>query len=204
MIALRRLFLALGGFLAAASLLGAVPPRLELEPSDPSLAGQVLIASPAIGDPRFRRTVILLVTHSKNGALGIVINRPLGEQSIAGLLELFGEKDRSAEGTVRIFAGGPVQPEICFVIHTADSNWPETIPINGVVAVTSNKEVVRGIGRHSGPRKTLVAFGYAGWGPGQLEGELARNDWATAGADLDLIFDVTREQVWDEAMARRP
>src|SRR5262249_37029285 len=112
-IALRRLFLALGGFLAAASLLGAVPPRLELEPSDPSLAGQVLIASPAIGDPRFRQTVILLVTHSKNGALGIVINRPLGEQSIAGLLELFGEKDRSAEGTVRIFAGGPVQPEIC-------------------------------------------------------------------------------------------
>jgi putative transcriptional regulator len=104
---------------------------------------------------------------------------------------------------VQIFAGGPVQPEAIFVIHTTDYTRSETIPINGRVAVTSSSQVFHDIGRNKGPRKILIAFGYAGWGPGQLEAELARHDWFTAAVDADLIFEERRERVWDRAMARR-
>jgi putative transcriptional regulator len=202
MICLGRLMLALGGFFVTATLLGAVPPRLEQGPEHPALAGQILIASPKIADPRFQRTVILIVRHSKEGALGITINRPIGELSLAKLLELLGEQGSAIEGNVPILAGGPVQPEAVFVIHTTDYNRPETVPINGRVAVTSSSHVVHDIGRN-GPAKALVAFGYAGWGPNQLEGELARNDWFTAMADAALIFEEMRERVWDSAMKRR-
>ena len=201
---LGRLFLGLARLLIAAPLLGAVPPRLELEPEYPSLVGQVLVASPVIGDPRFSRTVILMVRHTKDGAFGITINRPVGERSLAQLLELFGESDKSAEGNVQIFAGGPVQPGVCVAVHSADYNRADTIAIKGLASVTPCREVLGDIGHKIGPQKALVAFGYAGWAPGQLEAELARDDWATAAADADLVFDVNREGVWDAAMARRP
>jgi putative transcriptional regulator len=201
---LRRLFLVLGGFLLTAALLGAVPRELELEPEYPSLVGQVLVASPAIGDPHFHRTVILIVRHSKEGAFGITINRPLGEHSLASLLEILGERNNSAEGNVQMFAGGPVQPEVGFVIHTAEYARTESIAINGLVAVTSSREVLHDMSHNKGPRKVLVAFGYAGWAPGQLEDELERDDWSTTAADSELIFEVSRDRVWEAAVARRP
>jgi putative transcriptional regulator len=199
---LSRMLLVLGGLLGAAPLLAAVPPRLELEPDYPSLVGQVLIASAAIGDPRFSRTVILMVRHNKDGAFGVTVNRPLGEHSLAQLLGLFGESDASAEGNMRIFAGGPVQPETCFVIHSADYARANTIAVKEL-AVTPCRQALGDIAHKTGPQKVLVAFGYAGWGPGQLEAELARNDWMTAAADADLVFEVNRDSVWDAAMARR-
>jgi putative transcriptional regulator len=200
---LRQLILAIGGFLVAATLLGAVPPKLEQTPEYPTLVGQLLVASPKIEDPRFQKTVILIVRHSKEGAFGITINRAIGEHSLASLLEILGEKNNKVDGNVQIFAGGPVQPEAAFVIHTTDYHRSETIPINGHVAVTSSREVFQDIGHNKGPRKTLIAFGYAGWGPGQLEAELAHNDWFTAMADVVLIFEERRERVWDTAMERR-
>lgn len=200
---LKRLFLVFGAFLLTAALPGTVPPRLDQEPDFPSLVGQVLIASPNMGDPRFQRAVILIVRHNKQGAFGITINRPIGEHSLASLLEMLGEKDTSAEGNVQIFAGGPVQPEVGFVIHSAEYVRDETIAINDIVAATSSTDVLRDISHHKGPRKTLVAFGYAGWAPGQLEAELARDDWSTTAADSELIFEVSRDRVWETAMARR-
>jgi putative transcriptional regulator len=188
----------------AAPLLGAVPPRLELEPEYPPLVGQVLIASPLIGDPRFSRTVILMVRHTKDGAFGITINRALGERSLAQLLGLLGESDASLAGNVQIFAGGPVQPGACLVVHSADYNRSNSIVVNELASVTPCREVLGDIGHKIGPQKALVAFGYAGWGPGQLEGELARNDWDIATADAVLVFDVNRERVWEAAMERRP
>jgi putative transcriptional regulator len=195
--------LAFCGLLVTGVLLGAVPPRLEQGPEHSSLVGQILIASPKIADPRFQRTVILIVHHSQEGAVGITINRPIAEHSLASLLAMLGENGSSVDGEVQIFAGGPVQPETIFIIHTTDYTRSETIPINGRVAVTSSSQVLHDIGRNKGPRKTLIAFGYAGWGPGQLEAELARNDWFTAAADADLIFEERRERVWDSALARR-
>ena len=200
---LKRLVLVCGALLLTAALPGTVPPRLDQEPDFPSLVGQLLVASPVMGDPRFQRTVILIVRHNKQGAFGITINRPVGEHSLASLLEMLGERDPSAEGAVQIFAGGPVQPEVGFVIHSAEYIRDDTIAINGIVAVTSSADVLRDMSHHKGPRKSLVAFGYAGWAPGQLEAELARDDWSTTEADSKLIFEVSRDRVWESAMARR-
>jgi len=172
-------------------------------PARATLAGQLLVATPAMGDPRFTQTVIFMARHDKNGAFGIVINRPVGERPLASLLEALGEKDEGAEGNVPIFAGGPVQPEIGFVVHSAEYRRAGTIVVDSHVAVTANRDILRDIAHKHGPDKSLIAFGYAGWGPSQLEGELASRAWFTAEEDVGLIFDLARDKVWDEAMKRR-
>jgi putative transcriptional regulator len=186
--------------LAAAMLLGPVaadPPEIA------SLTGQLLIAAPTIGDPRFAHTVILMVRHDSQGAFGIVINRPIGEGSIASLLEGAGEDVSDISGNVRIFSGGPVQQELGFVVHSAEYRLDETLEVDGRVAMTANRQVLRDIGHNRGPAKSLFALGYAGWGPGQLEGELTRHDWFTTPAEPRLVFDDERANLWEEAMARR-
>ncbi len=189
--------------MAPGPFLKAALPKLDPSPQNSTLAGQFLIAAPSMGDPRFRRTVILMVRHSKDGALGVTINRPVGEKKLASFLQALGDKDAAAEGSVRLFAGGPVQPEVGFVVHTDDYRRKETIVVSGRLAVTSSREILVDIGHKRGPEKALVAFGYAGWGPGQLENELARDDWFIAPADPELVFDEPREKVWEQAMARR-
>jgi len=168
-----------------------------------SLIGQLLVATPEMGDPRFAQTVILIVRHDPSGAFGIVINRPLGEGPLANLLRAIGEKDADATERVRIFAGGPVQPELCFVVHSAEYRGPGTIDIDGKIAVTGTPDILRDIARKRGPQKSLVALGYAGWGPGQLESELARNAWYAVTQDSTLVFDDDRDKVWEHAIARR-
>ena len=186
-----------------ASLTRAAAPAPAAPAESPSLAGQLLIASPEMGDPRFRHTVILMVRHDSKGAFGIVINRPVEERSLASLLESIGESGKGVEGSVRVFAGGPVGVENGFILHTSDYHRPGTVDIDSHLAMTSSPAVLKDIAAHRGPAKSLIAFGYAGWGPGQLEGELARHDWATAPEDPKLVFDDDRDRLWDDAMARR-
>lgn len=189
-------------FVLAALLNAALATREEaLEP--PLFAGRLLVASPQMGDPRFYHAVILVVRHDRNGALGIIINRPVEDRSLASLLEALGEKNSGVVGSVRIFAGGPVQPEISFVLHSADYHRPETVDIDGRVAMTSSPQVLRDIVNGQGPSKSLVAFGYAGWRSGQLEGELDQCAWLTALGDEKLIFDAERDEVWDQAIKHR-
>ncbi len=199
-IPIRRAISALIALFTAAIVLGAAPS----DHSDAnSLAGQLLVAASTIGDPRFAHTVILMVRHDEDGAFGIVINRPVGERQIATLLEATGDTDPDIAGTVRVFAGGPVQPELGFVIHSAEYRRAETVDVDGRVAMTASREILRDIGHNKGPGKSLFALGYAGWGPGQLEGELAHNNWFTTPEEPKLIFDDDRDKLWDDAMARR-
>jgi putative transcriptional regulator len=172
-------------------------------PARVSLAGQLLVATPSMGDPRFSQTVILMARHDKNGAFGLVINKPLGERSLASLLTALGEKDEGIEGRLPVYAGGPVQPEIGFVVHSADYRRAGTIVVDSRVAVTATREILLDIAHKHGPQKSLLAFGYAGWAPGQLEGEMALRAWFTAEEDIGIIFDLDRAKVWDEAMKRR-
>ena len=195
-----RAILALAAVLCLASFNIAGPVGAE---THTSLAGQLLVASPSMGDPRFDHAVILMVRHTETGALGIVVNKPLGERPLGTLLEIFGEKGTNAAGEVRIFAGGPVQPEMGFVVHSAGYHLATTLDIDGRVAMTSNREILRDIAAGQGPKKSLIAFGYAGWGPGQLEGELDKRVWSIAPADEMLIFDEVREKVWESAYSRR-
>jgi putative transcriptional regulator len=199
---LKRFLSGLAAVVLPVALLDAALPKHSLAPAPATLTGRVLIASTSIGDPRFARTVILMVRHGKDGAFGIVINRPAGERSLASLVEPLGEKDLAQAGSVRIFAGGPIQRQMGFVVHSTDYRHAETIAIGGELAATANADVLRAMARGKGPKKALVAFGYAGWGAGQLEAELARKDWLLASADAALVFDAPRERVWDEAMAR--
>jgi putative transcriptional regulator len=196
-----RAILSFAAILASAALL--VAGRPSGAETRASLAGQFLVASPSMGDPRFDRAVILMVRHGQDGALGIVINKPLGERPLANLLEIFGEKGSNAGGQVRIFAGGPVQRELGFVVHTADYRRSGTLDVDGRVAMTASREILRDIAANQGPKKSLIAFGYAGWAPGQLEGEMERRVWSTAPADETLTFDEDREKVWESAFSRR-
>ena len=163
-----------------------------------SLAGQFLIATPTMRDQRFDRAVILILQHDKDGALGIVINRPLGERPMADLLG-----DNSVTGNVQVFSGGPVEPNVGLIVHSAEYHRAVTLEVDGRVAMTANREVLRDIADKKGPAKVLIAFGYAGWAPGQLDAELAHNVWYTAPEDPALVFDDDRDKVWEHATARR-
>lgn len=196
---LRALSAAVALFAAAMLVAAAAPDSSDTG----SLVGQLLIAAPTIGDARFAHTVILMVRHDKEGAFGIVINRPVGERSIAALLNGAGDDDAGLEGNLRVFAGGPVQPELGFVVHSGEYRRAETLDVDGRVAMTASRQILRDIGHKQGPEKSLFALGYAGWGPGQLEGELARHNWFTTPEEPRLIFDDDRDNLWEDAMARR-
>ncbi len=189
-------------FLPATLLHAALPSQTDIPDSTVWLTGQLLIASPDLRDPRFDHAVILLAQHNRGGALGIVINRPLAQRPIAGLLAAFGADASGVTDSVRVFVGGPVDPDVGFVIHSADYRRPDTLDIDGRVALTSDPDVLRDIGLGKGPRKSLVAFGYAGWAPGQLEDELAHGVWVTVPEEPALVFDDDRAKVWADALAR--
>jgi putative transcriptional regulator len=186
-----------------AALYGAAPADVDPKQDVSSLAGQFLIASPEMGDPRFAATVVLMIRHNRDGAMGLVINRPVGELALSALLDAIGEKGDAAAGTVPVFQGGPVQLELGFVLHSTDYQRSETSTVAPGIAMTATPGIFRDIASMAGPKQTLIAFGYAGWGAGQLEGEIARNAWFTAPADPRLLFDEDRDKIWERAMERR-
>jgi putative transcriptional regulator len=200
---LTRWMVAFGAPLLASLVLARAAPTPETPLLGGSLRGQLLVASPEMGDPRFRETVILLVRHDPSGAFGLIINRPINERPLAEVLEEMGRGEPGLEGTIRVFFGGPVELGVGFVLHSAEYRRPETLEIDGRVALTATPEVLRDLGHGKGPKQSLFAVGYAGWGAGQLEGELERHDWITAAGDLKLIFEEDREHLWEIATARR-
>ena len=145
--------------LQTALLKAALPAKPDEAPAPPSLAGELLVAAPEMGDPRFERTVILIVQHGPSSALGIVINKPIGETSIASVLEALGQKGGEMSGTVRVFSGGPVQPEVGIVVHSADYRRPETVAVSDRLSMTSSVDILLDISAKRGPAKALVAFG---------------------------------------------
>ncbi len=204
MSAIARLGLVVAAFvLQTAFLDAALPTGPEEAPARASLAGQFLVAAPEMGDPRFERTVILIVEDDASGALGIVVNRPVGDEPLASLLDAVGQKSAGVTGHVRVFSGGPVQPEVGFVVHSAEYKRTQTIAVNDRLSVTSSVTILRDIAANSGPAKTLVAFGYAGWGPQQLDREIEAGAWATAEANPTLVFEADRDTLWDDVWAHR-
>jgi putative transcriptional regulator len=202
-IGLHRLGLIVAAFVLQTALLRAGLPGPDEAQARPLLVGQLLVAAPGMGDPRFERTVILIVEQGPDGTLGIVINKPIGEQPLASVFKALGQKDGDATGSVRVFSGGPVQPEVGFVIHSPVYRRPETVAITDRLSMTSSMAILRDIGDRRGPAKVLVAFGYAGWGPDQLEHEIGQRAWGIAEADRTRVFDEDRDNVWDDAWKHR-
>jgi putative transcriptional regulator len=194
--------------LALACLLGAIPLRAfgTEEPDTTgggSLAGQLLVAAPEMNDPRFVKSVILMIQHGIGGAMGLAINRPIGEKSLADLLRAIGEDPGKAQGSLTVFAGGPVDPTAGFVVHSGDYHLPDTIRLDQGVAISPPRPVLHDIGGGHGPQKRLLIIGYAGWAPEQLEAELSLRVWVSVPAAPDLVFDIERSKVWQAALARR-
>lgn len=191
--------------IALCVLAGLAWPGAGAQPA-PSLVGQLLVATEDLRDPRFARTVVYVVQHDAGGAMGLIVNRPVRDLPLAPLLRSFGLDDRGVTGTMRAHFGGPVEGRLGFVLHTAEYATPATEPIAAEIAMTPQPGVpalLADLARGAGPRKALLALGYAGWGPGQLEAELDLGSWITVPADEALLFDEDPARKWDRALARR-
>ena len=186
------------GILAAALL----PVPAAAGEAGPYLAGRLLVATPKLGDPRFTETVIYMVRHNAEGALGLVVNRVLGSGPMDKFLEGFGLDTQGAKGTIRIHYGGPVSPGTAFVLHSSDYSGPGTTQVPDGLAMSTQLNVLKAMADGKGPKQNLFVLGYAGWGAGQLEGEIARDDWLSAPADDTLIFSDDPGGVWAKAMAK--
>lgn len=197
---LRRWILAAVAIVVPAAMLHAALPTEPGLSGRTSLAGQLLIASPQMRDP-FDHAVILMAQHTRDGALGIVINHPLQTRPVADLLHALGDNVEGISGDVRLFLGGPVSPNIAFVVHSPEYSRDDTMRIDGRVALSAAADVLRDIGLGKGPKKSLVALGYAGWAPSQLEDEMARGSWVAVPEDPALVFDDDRAKVWSDALA---
>ena len=183
-------------------MMAAADGRAE-PPSHRSLAGRLLVATEALRDPRFVRTVIYVVRHDTKGAFGLVVNWPLTEVPFEQALRPFGLEVPPGSGNVRVHYGGPVDKQRAFVLHTADWTGDGTTVVDGRFALTEDPRVLQALARGAGPRRALFFLGHAGWAPGQLEGELAHGFWFTTPQDAKLVFDEDRDEVWDRAMKRR-
>ncbi len=172
-------------------------------PGRRSLTGRLLVATEALRDPRFVRTVIYIVRHNDKGAFGLVINLPVGEVSFERALRPFGLDVPPGSGDVRVHYGGPVDERRGFVLHTPDWTGEGTTVVDGGFAVTEAPRVLQAMARAAGPRRALFFLGHAGWAPGQLDAELATGAWGVAPADERLVFDEDPNQKWIEAMTRR-
>lgn len=165
-----------------------------------NLTNHFLIAMPGMEDPSFAKTVTYLCQHSAEGALGIIVNRP-SDLTLGDIMRQMDIDLGEAEvGKMPIYFGGPVQPERGFVLHEPTaSKWDSTLQVSPAISLTTSRDILDAISVGEGPRKALVALGYAGWGKGQLEQEMVENAWLSAPADQSILFDVPSAQRWKAA-----
>lgn len=164
-------------------------------------AGHLLVAMPGMPDPRFARTVIYMCAHTKDGAMGLVINKPFTQLTFPDLLDQLDIKAASGAKAIRMRTGGPVESGRGFVLHSDDYMSDSSIPVSDDICLTATLDIVRAISKGGGPRRATMMLGYAGWGSGQLENEIIANGWLTCPASDDLIFDRTLGDKYDRALA---
>jgi putative transcriptional regulator len=173
---------------------------MQVMDADRFLANHFLIAVPAMHDPNFSRAVTLLCQHNEEGAMGVMVNR----LSSYRLGDILGQMDITAADPqlldMPVLAGGPVQPERGFVLHDpTERQWDSSFQISPQLSLTTSRDILVAMARGDGPRRSLVALGYAGWGAGQLEAELQENTWLAASADPAILFETPLEQRWSAA-----
>jgi putative transcriptional regulator len=157
---------------------------------------------PQMQDPRFERSVIYMCAHSDEGAMGLVINKTIDTLTLPELLRQLGIDGEGLGGVSQVHFGGPVDAGRGFVLHSAEYVEDGTLVVGGNVALTATLDILRAIARGEGPRRSLLALGYAGWGPGQLDAEIQANGWLHAGADEEIVFDRKLTSKWQRAIGR--
>ncbi|TRD23191.1 YqgE/AlgH family protein [Palleronia caenipelagi] len=166
-----------------------------------SLTGKLLIAMPGMGDPRFDHSVIVLCSHGTDGAMGLIVNKPSAEISLTKLLKQLSIATAGCEDRP-VFYGGPVENSRGFVLHSADYfQGDATLDVDGRYGMTATLDVLRALASGGGPDAAIVILGYAGWGSGQLEAELAENVWLVADAGSELVFETQPDALWSAAIA---
>ena len=175
----------------------------RVEQGESFLEGKLLIALPGMGDERFAQTVIYMCAHSANGAMGIVINKPIPGLSFAEVLKQLQIDTKPLIGEFPILYGGPVETGRGFVLHTGDYEGSDsTLPVSEDISLTATLDILRALAEGRGPKQALFALGYAGWAPGQVETEFQRNGWLHCKADPSLVFGVDPEAKWRSALQR--
>jgi putative transcriptional regulator len=165
------------------------------------LTNQFLIAMPALEDPNFFHSVTYICEHNAQGALGLVINRPLDMQ-LGEILQHIQLADARPEARqIQVHLGGPVQQDRGFVIHEPLGEWEATLKVTDRIGITSSLDILQAIARNEGPERALITLGYAGWGAGQLEQEIAENAWLSGPADPDILFNRPDGERWKAAAA---
>ncbi|SER67433.1 putative transcriptional regulator [Tranquillimonas rosea] len=171
------------------------------DPANEDLSGKLLIAMPGMGDPRFDRSVIFLCAHSEDGAMGLIVNKPSSGVTFAELLEQLSIDPGMSPREIRVYFGGPVDTGRGFVLHSADYGTnSSTLHVDDSFGMTATLDVLEDISEGRGPDNAILALGYAGWGPGQLEDEIRGNGWLTADASGEIVFDGNDEAKWSAAL----
>ena len=169
-----------------------------------SLTGQLLVAMPQMQDPRFARSVVYLCAHSADaGAMGLVVNKTIGSLTVEELYaHLKIEPRRRSNRPQPVHFGGPVDPGRGFVLHSAEYHEEGTLEVGDEFAMTATLDILRAMGKGEGPQRSLLALGYAGWGPGQLDAEIQANGWLSVTADAELVFGFDDDSKWQRALAK--
>ena len=166
-----------------------------------SLTGKLLIAMPGMGDMRFDRSVILICAHSEEGAMGLILNKPTPDLRLRDLLEQLSIAPEEGLIDMPVHFGGPVEHGRGFVLHTQEyASALSTLSVEGGFAMTATLDVLEELARGEGPKRAIMALGYAGWGPGQLENEILHNGWLTTEATPELVFDAQDGRKWEAAL----
>jgi putative transcriptional regulator len=168
-------------------------------PAPSYLTNHVLIAMPSMQDPNFARTVTYVCEHSDHGAMGIVINRPSELKLRDVLAQMSLPLDRTGLVSTPVFLGGPVQPERGWVLHDPGGQWESSFLVSDWLAVTTSRDILAALAEGRGPRRAMLALGYAGWSAGQLDREMLENAWLTAEATPQLLFEIAPEERWESA-----
>lgn len=174
------------------------------EPDFTSLRHQLLIAMPQLGDPRFAHSVTYLFEHNADGAMGVIVNKPL-DLDLGELLQSLDIEPTVSLDSHQLMYGGPVQAQRGFVLHRSDPAlpaWNHSVTFASGLTLATSRDILEAIARGEGPARTMVLLGYAGWGAGQLEQEIADNSWLVAPPDIDLLFDTPAEARWLAAAKR--
>jgi len=165
-----------------------------------NLTHHFLIAMPSMADPYFAKTLTYICEHNDQGALGLVVNRPI-DMTLQALFERLSLSiTDTAMSEAPIYFGGPVQTDRGFVLHEPAGNWQATLRVREAIGLTTSKDILEAVGRGEGPKRMLVTLGYAGWSPGQLEQELSQNAWLTVEARDAILFDIPAEERLPQAM----
>ena len=178
------------------SAVAAPAPRIENQ----HLAGHLLVAMPSTPGPDFSQSVILVCAHTAEGAMGLVVNHPLVEPDFGALLRQLAIEPQPPARALRLVSGGPVDHDRGFVLHSRDWISTASVHVGPSLALTASLDILQAVAKGDGPAEALLALGYAGWGPGQLDQELQDNCWLIAPASMDILFDTADETKWGRAL----